>query len=81
MHVIGDPTQLVEQFQTGFVELITITRDEIVSRGQSGVGRGIESLVKNVVGGFFDSIGKATGSVADILDATALGDVSKAEKY
>lgn len=73
MHVFGDPKQFVEQIQAGVVDFVTITRDEILAGGSRGVGGGVESLVTNVFGGFFSSLGKLTGSVADILDVASNG--------
>jgi len=67
MHVLGDPTQLVEQIGTGLTDFVTITREEILAGGKKGFGKGFNSLVQNVVGGPFLAISKATGSLADIV--------------
>jgi len=68
----GEPTQLVSQYKTGIYEFITLTGDEIKSGGRMGVGQGVESLIRNVVGGTFDFFGKFTGSLADILEEIVL---------
>lgn len=67
MHVLGDPTQLVEQIGTGLTDFVTITREEILAGGKKGFGKGFNSLVQNVVGGPFLALSKATGSFADIV--------------
>lgn len=43
--------------------------DEIAAGGKDGVGKGVTSLVENVVGGTCFFFGKLTGGIANTIDA------------
>jgi hypothetical protein len=72
---LGDPSQLVEDVGIGFHELFVITKDEIKLGGKSGFGRGVESFIRNAIGGGFDFLGRFTGSQAEFLEELLLSDV------
>jgi len=76
MQLFGDPSHLLQQWKTGFSDLLTVTRDEVAAGGKGGVGRGAGSLLQNVVGGTCFSFGKFTGGVADTLDAVTTNDMT-----
>lgn len=50
--------------------------DEIAVGGQDGFGKGVTSLVTNVVGGTLFAFGKVTGGVADTLDSITTNDMT-----
>ncbi|KAL7543622.1 LOW QUALITY PROTEIN: hypothetical protein ACHAXR_013206 [Thalassiosira sp. AJA248-18] len=76
MELLGDPSELLHQYKTGVTDLFTKTRDEIAAGGKDGVGKGVTSLVKNVVGGTFFALGKVTGGVADTVDSVTTNDMT-----
>jgi len=76
MQLLGDPSHLFAQYKAGFSDLFIKTRDELVVGGQDGVGKGVSSLVQNVVGGTLFAIGKATGGVADTIDSMFTNDAT-----
>lgn len=47
----------------------TTAVEEITAGGKDGVGKGVSSLLQNVVGGTFFAVGRVTGSLADTLTA------------
>ena len=47
----------------------TIAAEEIAAGGKDGVGKGVSSLMQNVVGGTFFAVGRVTGSLADTITA------------
>ena len=68
--LIGNPTKLIDNIGTGFIELINEPRKGFLkgpSQFGKGLAKGVVSLVSNVVGGSFDAIGKITGT---LLSAT-----------
>jgi len=69
MHMLGSPSHLIHQYKEGTVALFTKTTDEIMTGGQDGYGKGVESFVENVFGGTFTALGTFTGSLADVLDS------------
>lgn len=50
--------------------------EEIAAGGKDGVGKGVTSVVQNVVGGTFFALGRVTGSIADTITAVATSDLS-----
>ena len=50
--------------------------DEIAVGGKDGVGKGVTSLLQNVVGGTFFSLGKISGGVADTIDSITTNDMT-----
>ena len=54
----------------------TIAAEEIAAGGKDGVGKGVSSLVQNVVGGTFFAAGRVTGSLADTIAAVTTTDLS-----
>lgn len=49
---------------------------EIAAGGEDGVGKGVASLLQNVVGGTFLAFGRATGTIADTITAITTSDLS-----
>ena len=68
--LIGNPTKLIENIGTGFIELFNEPRKGFLkgpSQFGKGLAKGVASLFSGVVGGSFDAIGKITGT---LLSAT-----------
>ena len=64
--LIGNPTKLIDNIGTGFIELINEPRKGFLkgpTQFGKGLAKGIASLVSNVVGGTFDAVGKITGTL------------------
>jgi len=64
--LIGNPVGLVGKIGTGFVELFNEPRKGFVNgpiHFGTGVAKGVNSLVSNVVGGGLDVVGKITGTL------------------
>jgi len=76
MHLLGDPSLLLHQWKTGVKDLFVKTAEEIAAGGKDGVGKGVSSLVQNVVGGTFFAAGRVTGSLADTITAVTTTDLS-----
>ena len=77
--MIGNPIGLVDKLGTGVIEFIAEPTkgllkgpDEFVG----GVGKGIQSLVSNVISGGFDSVSKITGSIYSVVKNIS-GDTSE----
>lgn len=68
--IIGNPVGLVNKFGTGFMELVSEPSKGLL-RGPDefvgGVGKGVQSLVSNVVSGGFESLSKITGSLYSVV--------------
>ena len=71
MDILGSPTELLDHWKTGSVDLFATTRDEISAGGKEGFGKGVTSFIENVVGGTFSSIGKVSGGLAGLIDSAA----------
>jgi len=69
MQLLGDPSELIRQYKTGVRDLFVKTRAEVAAGGKDGVGKGVTSLIQNVVGGTAFTVGKASGGIADLIDA------------
>ncbi|KAL7554677.1 hypothetical protein ACHAWF_018946 [Thalassiosira exigua] len=76
MQILGDPSKLAYQYKTGVKDLFTMTKDEVGSGGKDGIGKGVSSLLQNVVGGTFFAFGKVTGGVADTIDSVLTNDMT-----
>ena len=64
--LIGNPIGLVDKLGTGFIELFNEPRKGFLEGPKQfgqGLAKGINSLVSNVVGGGFDTVGKITGTL------------------
>lgn len=64
--LIGNPVGLVGKIGTGFVELFNEPRKGFVNgpiHFGTGVAKGVNSLLSNVVGGGLDVVGKITGTL------------------
>ena len=68
--IIGNPTGLINKLGTGVYEFITEPTKGLL-RGPDeffgGVGKGVQSLLSNVVGGSFESMSKITGSLYTVV--------------
>lgn len=67
MQLLGDPSYVLHQYKTGVREFFTKTRDEIAAGGKDGAGKGVSSLLQNVVGGTAFMFGKISGGAADTV--------------
>jgi vacuolar protein sorting-associated protein 13A/C len=68
--IIGNPVNLINKLGTGVFELISEPTkgllhgpDEFVE----GLGKGVSSLVTNVISGSFESVSKITGSLYAVV--------------
>lgn len=64
--LIGNPVSLVSKVGTGFLEFFNEPRKGFVDgpiQFGTGVAKGVNSLVSNVVGGGLDAVGKITGTL------------------
>lgn len=68
--IIGNPLGLVDKLGTGVFEMVTEPAKGLL-RGPDefvgGVGKGVQSLVGNVVSGGFESISKISGSLYSVF--------------
>ena len=68
--IIGNPTGLINKLGTGVYELISEPSKGLL-RGPDefieGVGKGVQSLVSNVISGSFESMSKITGSLYTVV--------------
>jgi len=64
--LIGNPIGLVDKLGTGFIELFNEPRKGFVDgplQFGEGLAKGLNSLVSNVIGGGFETVGKITGTL------------------
>ena len=68
--MLGNPVGLIDKLGTGVFEFINEPRKGLVKGPKEfvgGVGKGVKSLVTNVISGSFDSVSKVTGSLYGVL--------------
>ena len=64
--LIGNPVGLIDKLGTGVIEFFNEPRKGMLLGPKEfvgGIGKGVKSLVTNVVSGSFDSVSKITGSL------------------
>ena len=64
--MIGNPIGLVDKVGTGVMELFSEPAKGLLKSPKDfavGMGKGVKSLYKNVVGGGMESVSKITGSL------------------
>jgi len=76
MSLLGDPKLLAHQYKTGVTDLVLKSRDEFLSGGKDGVGKGATSFLQNVIGGTFFAVGKVAGGVADTIDSVTSNEMT-----
>jgi hypothetical protein len=72
IEVLGDPLSLVDSVGSGVVQFYRETRAEMIGNSTTR-GEGLRKLVQSVVGGTAGSASKITGSLAELMHATAGG--------
>jgi len=68
--MIGNPVGLVDKLGTGVFEFVSEPAKGLLKGPDEfigGIGKGIQSLVGNVVSGGFESISKITGSLYTVV--------------
>ena len=68
--LLGNPVGLIDKLGTGVFEFFNEPRKGIVKGPKEfvgGIGKGVKSLLTNVVSGSFDSISKITGSLYGVF--------------
>jgi vacuolar protein sorting-associated protein 13A/C len=68
--LLGNPVGLIDKLGTGVFEFFNEPRKGLMKGPKEfvgGVGKGVKSLVTNVVSGGFDSVSKITGSLYNVV--------------
>jgi len=68
--LLGNPVGLIDKLGTGVFEFFNEPRKGLVKGPKEfvgGIGKGVKSLVTNVVSGSFDSVSKITGSLYGVV--------------
>jgi len=68
--LLGNPVGLIDKLGTGVFEFFNEPRKGLLKGPKEfvgGVGKGVKSLLTNVVSGSFDSVSKITGSLYGVL--------------
>ena len=68
--LLGNPVGLIDKLGTGVFEFFNEPRKGLLLGPKEfvgGVGKGVKSLVTNVVSGGFDSVSKITGSLYGVV--------------
>lgn len=74
--LLGDPIGLIDKLGTGVYEFFNEPVRGLLQGPKgfvNGVGKGVRSLVANVIGGSFDSVSKITGSLYKIVSYDNVG--------
>jgi hypothetical protein len=67
--LLGNPVGLIDKLGTGVFEFFNEPRKGLIKGPKEfvgGVGKGVTSLVTNVVAGGFDAVSKITGSLYSV---------------
>jgi hypothetical protein len=68
--LLGNPVGLIDKLGTGVFEFFNEPRKGLLKGPKEfvgGIGKGVKSLVTNVVSGSFDSVSKITGSLYGVV--------------
>lgn len=68
--MLGNPVGFIDKLGTGVFEFFNEPRKGLVKGPKEfvgGVGKGVKSLVTNIVSGSFDSVSKITGSLYGVI--------------
>ena len=68
--IIGNPLGLVNKLGTGVYEFVSEPSKGLLKGTDEfvvGVGKGVQSLVSNVISGSFESMSKITGSLYTVV--------------
>ena len=68
--LLGNPVGFIDKLGTGVFEFFNEPRKGLLKGPKEfvgGMGKGVKSLVTNIVSGSFDSVSKITGSLYGVL--------------
>jgi vacuolar protein sorting-associated protein 13A/C len=80
--LLGNPVGLIDKLGTGVFEFFNEPRKGLLKGPKEfvgGVGKGVKSLLTNVVSGSFDSVSKITGSLYGVLKNVSGNTVNEQE--
>ncbi len=72
--LIGNPTGFVDKLGTGVFEFFSEPKKGLLKGPEEfvgGIGKGVKSLVSNVVSGSFGSVSKISGSLYNVVKNVA----------
>jgi hypothetical protein len=78
--LLGNPVGLIDKLGTGVFEFFNEPRKGLLKGPKEfvgGVGKGVKSLVTNIVSGGFDSVSKITGSLYGVLKNVSGNEVNE----
>jgi phage-related protein len=81
--IIGNPVGLVDKLGTGVFEFIAEPTKGLLKGPDEfigGIGKGVQSLVGNVISGGFDSLSKISGSLYSVVKNVSGDKNAKIEK-
>jgi hypothetical protein len=80
--LIGNPVGLIDKLGTGVFEFLNEPRKGLIKGPKEfvgGIGKGVKSLVTNVVSGGMDSMAKISGSLYGVLKNVSGDQVNEAQ--
>lgn len=78
--LLGNPVGFIDKLGTGVFEFFNEPRKGLLKGPKEfvgGMGKGVKSLVTNIVSGSFDSVSKITGSLYGVLKNVSGNEVNE----